>query len=85
LHKQPHRTYSKASSENTWKKIEREIEDILEEDQFGFRRGKGNRDGTGLLRILQEQALNIDEDLCARFIDMQKTFYGVNWTKLLKI
>jgi len=25
-------------SENTGKKIEREIEDVLEEDQFGFRR-----------------------------------------------
>ena len=84
-HNQPHRTYSKESSENTWKKIEREVEEILEEDQSGFRRGKGNRHATGLLRILQERALNIDEELCACFIELQKAFDRVKWTKLMKI
>jgi hypothetical protein len=31
------------------RRIERKIEDVLGEDQFGFRRGKGTRDATGRL------------------------------------
>jgi len=34
--------------------IEKKIEDVLEEDQFGFRRGKGTRDAIGMLRIISE-------------------------------
>jgi len=30
---------------------EKKIEDVLREDQFGFRRGKGTSDATGMLRI----------------------------------
>ena len=35
-------------------RIERKIEDVLGEDQFGFRRGKGTRDATGMMRIIAE-------------------------------
>ena len=35
------------------RRIERKIEDVLG-DQFGFRRGKGTRDATGMLRIIAE-------------------------------
>jgi len=34
------------------RRIEKKIEDVLVEDQFGFRRGKGTRDAIGLLRII---------------------------------
>ena len=34
--------------------IERKIEDVLEEDQFVFRRGKGTRDEIGMMRINAE-------------------------------
>jgi hypothetical protein len=61
--------------------IERKIEDVLGEDQFGFRRGKG----TGMLRIISEQTLEIDIELCVCFIDWQKAFDRVNWTKLMHI
>ena len=33
---------------------ERKIEDVLGEDQFGFRRGKGTRDTIGMMRIILE-------------------------------
>ena len=33
------------------RRIERKISDVLGEDQFGFRRGKGARDAIGMLRI----------------------------------
>jgi len=67
------------------RRIERKIEDVLGEDQFGFRRGKGTRDAIGMLRIIAEWTLKIDEELCICFIDWQKAFDQVNWTKLLQM
>ena len=42
------------------RRIEKKIEDVLGEDQFGFRRGKGTRDAIGMLRIISERTLEID-------------------------
>jgi len=67
------------------RRIEGKIEDILGEDQFGFRRGKGTRDKIGMMRIIVEQTLKIDEEMCIFFIDGQKAFDHVNWTKLMQI
>jgi hypothetical protein len=47
------------------RRIERKTEDALGEDQFGFRRGKGTRDAIGMMRIISERTLVIDEELCA--------------------
>ena len=60
------------------RRIERKIEYVLGEDQFGFRRGKETRDAIGMLRIIAEQTLEIDEELCIRFIDWHKAFDRVN-------
>jgi hypothetical protein len=67
------------------RRIERKTEDALGEHQFGFRRGKGTTDAIGMLRIISERTLVIDEELCACFIDWQKAFDRVNWTKLMQI
>ena len=67
------------------RRIEKKIEDVFGEDQFGFRRGKGNRDAIGLMRIIAERTLEIDEELCICFIYWQKAFYRVNWIKLMQI
>ena len=67
------------------RRIEKKIEDVLGEDQFGFRRGKGTRDAVGMMRIIAEWTLEIDEELCVCFIDRQKGFDRVNWTKLMQI
>jgi hypothetical protein len=67
------------------RRIERKTEDVLGEDQFGFRRGKGTRVAIGMLRIISERILDIGEELCACFIDWQNTFDRVNWTKLMQI
>jgi hypothetical protein len=45
------------------RRIEKNIEDVLGEDQFGFRRGKGTRDAIGMLRIISERSLEMDEEL----------------------
>ena len=42
------------------RRIEKRIEDVLREDQFGFRRGKGTRGAIEMLRIISEE---IDEKL----------------------
>jgi hypothetical protein len=67
------------------RRIEKKIEDVLGEDQFGFRRGKGNMGAIGMLIIISERTLVIEEELCACFIDWQKTFDRVNCTKLIHI
>jgi hypothetical protein len=67
------------------RRIENKIEDILREDQFGFRIGKGTRNAIGILRIISERTLDIDEELSVCFIDRQKATDRVNWTKLMKI
>jgi hypothetical protein len=38
-----------------------------------------------MLRIISERTLDIDEELCACFIDWQEVFDRVNWTKLMQI
>jgi len=38
-----------------------------------------------MLRIISERTLEIDEELCVCFIDWQKVFDQVNWTKLMQI
>ena len=67
------------------RRIEKTIEDVLGKDQFGFRRGKETRDAIRMVRIIAERTLEIDEKLCVCFIDWQKAFDRVNWTKLMQI
>jgi len=45
---------------------------------------KGTRDAIGMVRIIAERTLEIDE-LCICFIDWQKAFDSVNWTKFMQI
>jgi Reverse transcriptase (RNA-dependent DNA polymerase). len=61
------------------------IEDIIEEDQFGFRKGKGTRDATGSLKIISERVLGVKEEMCLCFIEWQNAFDQVDWTKLLRV
>jgi hypothetical protein len=56
------------------RRIERKTEDVLGEDQFGFRGGKGTRDAIGMLRLISERTFKIDAEVCACFIDWQKAF-----------
>jgi len=42
-------------------------------------------DAIGMLRIISERNLEIDEELSVCYIDWQKAFDRVNWTKLTQI
>jgi hypothetical protein len=51
------------------RRIEKKSEDVIGEDQFRFRRGKGIRDGIGMLRIISERTLGVDKELFSCSID----------------
>ena len=57
----------------------------MEEQQFGFRKGKGTRDAIGLIRIIGERYKEIDKDVYAVFVDLEKAFDRVDWEKLMRI
>ena len=84
-HDQPYCTHTaKTVAKTLRRRIEKKIEDVLG-DQFGFRRGKGTRDAIGMVRIISERTLKTDEEICVCFVDWQKAFDRVNWTKLMQI
>jgi len=65
--------------------IKKKLEDILGEDHFGFRRGKGTKDAVGMLRIISEQTWDIDQKLCVCFTDMRKARDRVHVTESIQI
>ena len=67
------------------RRIEKKIEVVLGEDQFGLRRGKGTRYTFVMLRIISERNLELCEELSVCIIDWQKACDRVNWTKLMQI
>jgi hypothetical protein len=66
------------------RRFEKKTEDVFG-DQSGFRRRKGTKNAIGMPSIISERNLEIDEDLCACFIDWKKAFDRVKWTKLMQI
>jgi hypothetical protein len=65
------------------RRSEKKMEDVLGEDQLTFR--KGTRDAIKMLRIISERILDVGEEICICFIDWQKAFDRVKWTKLMDI
>jgi hypothetical protein len=55
-------------------RIERKLEDVLGEDQFGFRRGKGQRCAIAVFRIMSDPAMDIPKWMCVCFMDWHETF-----------
>jgi hypothetical protein len=52
--------------------FERKTEDVLGENRSGFRRGKGTIDTIGMLRIISERILDVDNESCECFIDLKR-------------
>jgi len=50
------------------RRTEQKTEDELGEDQFEFRKGKGTREASMMLRI-SDRTLDTDKEMCACFID----------------
>ena len=45
------------------------IDEVTENDQFGFRKGKTTRDTIGLMGVKQKNVLDGKEEMCLCFID----------------
>ena len=54
------------------------MEEELEEEQFGFRKGKDTRDATGVIRTIGERHTEKDKDVYAVFVDIEKAFDRVD-------
>ena len=50
-----------------------------------LKRGIENKIENIMLKMVSEQTMGTDEELCVCFMDGQKAFYSVNWTKLMQI
>ena len=60
------------------KRLESKIEEVIEEDQFRYQKGKGTRYAIGLMRIISERVLDVKEEICLCFLDWQKAFDHVD-------
>ena len=61
------------------------MEKELEEEQFGFRKGKVTGNAIGLIRAIGERYIEKDKNVYAVFVDLEKAFYRVDWKKLMGI
>jgi uncharacterized membrane protein len=67
------------------RRMESKAEEFLGPDQFGFRRGRGTRDGIGALRTLYERSLEHNNRVYICYVDFEKAFDRVNWVKMMEI
>ena len=67
------------------KRIEAKAKDYIGQNQFGFRKGCGTRDAIGVMRMLCERSLEHGSDVYMCFVDFEKAFDRVKWTKLMEI
>src|SRR6218665_602216 len=75
----------KNCSENSYKENRNIAEEFLGKNQFGFRKGCGTREAIGVMRMLCERSLEHDNELFICFVDFEKAFDRVKWTKLWHI
>ena len=66
------------------KRLESKIEPLISQTQFGFRKGCGTREATGVLRTLCERSLEHDKDVFICFVDFEKEFDCVDWVKMIQ-
>lgn len=65
-------------------RLKMKVEQNIEEDQFGFRRGRGTREAILALRQILERRIEVNKDTFATFIDLEKAFDKIDWIKLFK-
>ena len=66
-------------------RIETKARGFIGDTQFGFRRGCGTRDAVGVVRMLCERSLELDNEVFICFVDFEKAFDRVNWVKMMDI
>jgi hypothetical protein len=66
-------------------RLRAKVKDYIGWDQFGFRKGMGTREAIAVLRTLSERNIEHNQDIYVCFVDYEKAFDRVNWTKLMRI
>ena len=66
------------------KRIESKAKDFISRNQFGFRRGCGTREAIGVIRMLSERCIELDNDVYVCFVDFEKAFDRVDWVKMME-
>ena len=65
--------------------MEGTVNDYMGKTQFGFRKGCGTRDAIGVLRMLCERSLELNNEVYVFFVDFEKAFNRVNWKKMMEV
>ncbi|KAI5755057.1 hypothetical protein M8J77_013699 [Diaphorina citri] len=68
----------------TKNRLKGKIEQKIDEDQFGFRSGRGTREAILALRHIIERRVEVDKETYIAFIDLEKAFDKVDWRLLFK-
>ena len=55
-------------------RLNRKVEETVDDVQFGFRKGMGTRNATFMLRMVMERAIEKQKDLFICFVDFEKAF-----------
>ena len=55
-------------------RLKRKVVDYVDEEQYGFRKGKGTRNATFVLRTIMERSIEKQKDLYLCFVDFEKAF-----------
>ena len=61
------------------------LQSTAEKYQFGFKKGRGTRDAIVALHILYERNLVYNNKVYVSYVDYEKAFDRVDWTKLMTI
>lgn len=76
---------SKLLTRIIYRRMEKKIEGLLGDDQFGFRKGVGTREAVLTLRLIMEARLKKNQDTFIGFVDLEKAFDNVKWCKMFEI
>lgn len=65
-------------------RLRRRVEDTIDEDQYGFRSGRGTREAILSLRQILEKRIEINENTYIAFVDLEKAFDKIDWKLLFE-
>ena len=66
-------------------RIRGKIHDNLDENQYGFRKGKGTRNAIFVLRMILERSIEVQKETYLCFVDFQKAFDTVKHNQLIEM
>ena len=65
-------------------RVKGKVEQYVDEEQYGFRKGRGTRNAILVLRSIMERALEKQKDLYMCFVDFEKAFDTVKHGQMVE-